>query len=113
MTESITAYADQSTPLKLSGFSLDFLRSAFLKRIGSLQDIHLRVVESGRETILLGDDSEPRFDIVIHDPLFYAYACLNGSIGVGEAYMLGLWESDDRSKSMSPAVKMEPLSEGR
>lgn len=95
MTQHITAYADEKSPIQLGRRTLDLLRGAFLKRIGSLQDINLRVLEDGREPLQLGNGSAPAFDIVIHDPLFYAYACLNGSVGVGEAYMLGFWESDD------------------
>lgn len=95
MTESITAYADQRASLKIGGFTLGLLRRAFLSRVGSLQNMHLRVNEDGQETLQLGDSSLPCFSIDIHDPAFYVYACLGGSVGVGEAYMLGLWESDD------------------
>ena len=95
MTQHITTYADDKSPLQLGRRTLDLLRGAFLKRIGSLQGINLRVLEDGRDPLQLGNADEPHFDIVIHDPLFYAYACLSGSVGVGEAYMLGFWESDD------------------
>ncbi|MGB1581271.1 MAG: hypothetical protein ACPHER_07165, partial [Nevskiales bacterium] len=78
MTESITAYADQRASLKIGGFTLGLLRRAFLSRVGSLQNMHLRVNEDGQETLQLGDSSLPCFSIDIHDPAFYVYACLGG-----------------------------------
>lgn len=95
MTQHIRVYADDKAPIRIGSAAIDLLRRVFLSRIGDLRNINLRVLEDDREPLLLGDRQDSQFDIVIHDPLFYAYACLGGSVGVGEAYMLGLWESDD------------------
>ncbi len=36
----------------------------------------------------------PRVQLTVHHPAFYAYAALGGSLGVGQAYFLGLWDCD-------------------
>ena len=37
----------------------------------------------------------PRAEIRVHDPRFWAEVAYGGSVGAGEAYMLGYWSADD------------------
>ena len=61
-------------------------------------------IESGRLTFRLPDGSLRHFGdrnsphhahMIIHDYHFFKDAVLGGDVGLGEAYMKGLWDADD------------------
>ena len=75
------------------------LRKRLLETLGELRDCAL-VIEGEGETLVLGvpaaDPSQTlRAHLRIHDPAFYRMAAFNGSVGVGQAYMEGIWDCDD------------------
>jgi cyclopropane-fatty-acyl-phospholipid synthase len=53
------------------------------------------VLPDGREKIFGGSDEEPRAEIRVQDETFFRACVLGGAVGFGEAYMDGLWETDD------------------
>lgn len=64
-------------------------------QVGSL------VIEEQGETSTFGDlgcNSGLHARLIIHDPSAYRHIALGGSIGAGEAFMQGLWESPDLVK---------------
>ena len=96
MSEHITAYADDLSTSKSRLLSQGFFRRAFLSRIDGITGgaIKLHEAELGVQTLGQADGGET-IDVYIHDQAFYKHACLGGDIGLGEAYMLGLWHCDD------------------
>jgi cyclopropane-fatty-acyl-phospholipid synthase len=64
---------------------------------------HLSEIKSGRLTLIHGEDKHIYGDeahalhavIYIHDSRFYGEIAFGGSIGAGEAYMLGYWSADN------------------
>ncbi len=42
-----------------------------------------------------GPGGSPEVHITVHDPAFWPAVALGGSVGAGEAYMDGLWDTDD------------------
>jgi cyclopropane-fatty-acyl-phospholipid synthase len=48
----------------------------------------------------------------IHDERFYAQILLGGSIGAGEAYMVGYWSSDDLTKVVRIIIMNDEVFEG-
>ena len=42
-----------------------------------------------------GSGGGPKAAVRVHDPRFYAEVAYGGSVGAGEAYMLGYWDADD------------------
>ncbi len=72
-------------------------RQTVFSVLGRLQVGSLTVQEGG-ETIRFGDAetrNHPSAVVNIHDPLVYKYVLTGGSVGSGEAYMLGHWSSPD------------------
>ncbi len=99
MSEHISAYADNLNTGSSGLLSERMLREAFLNRIRHLSEGAVRMHEAEAGATLLGPDAEHEhcepIDVHIHDPAFYQHACLGGAVGLGEAYMLGLWDSPD------------------
>ncbi len=66
----------------------DFAKAQILKR---LQNIHIGqlVLIDGDEQHVFGQQGHIQVNITVHDPRFYGEIAFGGSIGAGEAYMLG------------------------
>lgn len=95
MTEMISSYAGELEPASSPRW-LGMLRRSFVERLQHLQGGAILLCEAGREPLILGERiagvATLRVDIA--SPEFYRHACLGGSVGLGEAYMLDLWHSD-------------------
>ncbi|HEY0907556.1 MAG TPA: SAM-dependent methyltransferase, partial [Methylophilus sp.] len=70
-------------------------KTQVLKRLQSITLGQLTVID-GRERHVFGHtrDNTLQATIVVHDPRFYGEIAFGGSIGAGEAYMLGYWQAD-------------------
>ncbi len=83
-------------PRKQAGWLQRLARSIVLKRLQRLQHGHLLIIEGDR---LHGFGSAQAGDLQItlqvNDPRFYGDLAFGGSIGAGEAWMLGYWQCDD------------------
>ncbi|MCC6559901.1 MAG: class I SAM-dependent methyltransferase [Xanthomonadales bacterium] len=75
-----------------------YLRQRLLDTLSALRDCELVLVD-GDERFLLGQPlagREPlRAELVVHSPEFYRRLAQGGSVGVGEAWMDGLWSCSD------------------
>jgi cyclopropane-fatty-acyl-phospholipid synthase len=69
-------------------------RTAVSQALHRLRNGRIDVVEAGRERSFGPADAELRATIAIHDPAAWRGA-LHGSVGLGETYVDGLWETDD------------------
>jgi cyclopropane-fatty-acyl-phospholipid synthase len=69
-------------------------RAAVLQVLHRLRNGRIDVVETGRERSFGPVDAELGARIAIHDPAAWRGA-LHGSVGLGETYVDGLWETDD------------------
>lgn len=66
-----------------------------LAKLMRFQNGQLTIVDGG-ETYICGSEKEGlQAQVRILDPRFYRYMALGGSLGAAEAYMDGLWETDD------------------
>lgn len=75
-------------------------RRGVLQRLGELSVGRLDLAE-GRHCRTFGERSAaPELTAVIrvHDPRFFSEVAFGGSIGAGEAFMLGYWSSDDLTR---------------
>jgi cyclopropane-fatty-acyl-phospholipid synthase len=75
-------------------------KRSFSKRIvfsllKKLTDGHIRLIENGNEVLFGNGDATIKATITIHDPKVYSRILWGGSIGAGEAYVEGLWSSDN------------------
>ena len=69
-------------------------RRLVLARLEGLAQGHL-VLHEGPERLRFGNAAEPAIEVRVHDPAFYAEIAFGGSVGAGEAYMLGHWSAHD------------------
>ncbi len=75
----------------------DFARRMVLKQLGRLETGRLQLVE-GDHSITFGESAtqaELNASIEVLDPSFYSDIAFGGSVGAGEAYMRGSWQSED------------------
>ncbi|MHB8679164.1 MAG: class I SAM-dependent methyltransferase [Rudaea sp.] len=85
------------------------LRARLFKQLGALRDCRLRIVD-GLGEITLGMPAGRPHDTLhatleIDNAAFYRHVAGNGSVGAGEAYMDGLWRSDDPVALMRMLVR--------
>lgn len=74
-----------------------FAKSQILKQLQLLKFGHLRMID-GEEVHFFGEASAETpitATIHVHDSRFYGEIAFGGSIGAGEAYMLGYWSADN------------------
>jgi cyclopropane-fatty-acyl-phospholipid synthase len=69
-------------------------RRLVLGRLEGLAHGHL-VLREGADLLRFGNPAEPAVELRVHDAAFYAEIAFGGSVGAGEAYMLGQWSSPD------------------
>jgi cyclopropane-fatty-acyl-phospholipid synthase len=72
----------------------DFAKSQILKRLKLLKNGRLTLVD-GIQQHIFGNDDSINATITVHDSRFYGEIAFGGSIGAGEAYMLGYWTADN------------------
>jgi cyclopropane-fatty-acyl-phospholipid synthase len=72
----------------------NFARKQVLTRLSLLQIGQLTIIENGQQTVF-GNDSKLATTVTVNDAHFYGEIAFGGSIGAGEAYMLGYWQADN------------------
>lgn len=72
-------------------------RALLLKLLGGLQVGTLILIEDGEEFHFRGGEAPEAFraTVRVHDPRFHAKVVFGGTVGAGEAFMEGWWDSDD------------------
>lgn len=78
----------------LSKFGCRFLRRMFLKRLNSVTDGEIRIIDP-LGTTTLGQSSDLQTTLHVHNLAFFRHAVLGGSLSVAESYMRGDWDCDD------------------
>ena len=72
-----------------------FAKSQILKHLDDLKIGRLTLID-GAETYTHGDAAHQLHAVIrVHDARFYGEIAFGGSIGAGEAYMLGYWTADN------------------
>ena len=77
-----------------SNWVQQFAKNQVLARLARLQIGQLTIIENGQKTVF-GIDKSIAATVTVHDAHFYGEIAFGGSIGAGEAYMLGYWTSDN------------------
>ena len=81
-------------PKKTSGWLQNFARKLVLAKLKNLQHGQLTLIENG-QIFQFGNAQELAATITVLDAHFYGDIAFGGSIGAGEAYMLGYWQADN------------------
>jgi cyclopropane-fatty-acyl-phospholipid synthase len=79
---------------KRSQWLQNFARSQVFKRLSKLEKGHLTIIENNQKYVF-GEMGDLSAVITINDTHFYGEIAFGGSIGAGEAYMLGYWHADN------------------
>jgi cyclopropane-fatty-acyl-phospholipid synthase len=86
-----------SSPLKIkkrAAFFQKFAKSQVLNKLKKLAKGHLTLID-GDEHYQFGQAGNLSATIIVNDAHFYGDVAFGGSIGAGEAYMLGYWQADN------------------
>lgn len=78
-------------------------RAAVSTVLGRVSAGQIEVVEDGRSRFFGPDSAELKATVTIHDPAAWR-GPLRGSVGLGEGYVDGLWETDDLVSLMQIAA---------
>ena len=89
--ETLTASLKQKSRAK---WVADYAKSQIIKRLNGLQLGRLTIID-GNEQHNFGSGTEITATITVLDARFYGEIAFGGSIGAGEAYMLGYWTADN------------------
>jgi len=84
----------QLAPKKRTGWLQNLARDLVTSRLKKLSYGRLKVIED-QSIKEFGNNNGLSVTIHVHDPRFYGEMAFGGSIGAGEAYMLGYWSSDN------------------
>jgi cyclopropane-fatty-acyl-phospholipid synthase len=93
VTETLTSALKTKTR---SAWLQNFARKQVLARLARLQAGQLTIIENGQQTVF-GNDKSIQATVAVNDAHFYGEIAFGGSIGAGEAYMLGYWSADNLS----------------
>ena len=91
-----------------------FLRAQLHSRLAQIRGGQIFLQDPAGD-VLLGDASTPgalRVSLRVHDFDFYRQVARNGSVGAGEAYMDGAWDSDDLVALIRVLVRNRDLLDG-
>jgi cyclopropane-fatty-acyl-phospholipid synthase len=81
-------------------FIEDTARRSVLALLARIRHGSITVIERGERHVLGAMDGAPSVTITVHDPRAYRAVLFGGSVGAAEAYMEGLWVSDDLPGTM-------------
>jgi cyclopropane-fatty-acyl-phospholipid synthase len=90
-TETLTRTLKAKTR---SAWLQNFARKQVLARLAKLEIGHLTLIENGTK-YEFGHDESVAATVTVNDAHFYGEMAFGGSIGAGEAYMLGYWQADN------------------
>ncbi|MCX7634000.1 MAG: class I SAM-dependent methyltransferase, partial [Turneriella sp.] len=81
---------------------MSFYRKLFAYGLKNAKRGTLTVRErySGASYTLGGDLQGYKAELTISDPYFYRHTVLFGEVGFGEAYVAGMWESEDLARTL-------------
>lgn len=90
--ETLTASLKQKSRSK---WVANFAKSQILGHLNHLKIGRLTLVDANDSRVYGNGTHELHAVIHVHDPRFYGEIAFGGSIGAGEAYMLGYWSTDN------------------
>jgi cyclopropane-fatty-acyl-phospholipid synthase len=73
----------------------------FLRALGQLHSGSLRIFFPSGACVQLGEATDAPTELVINDAAFFRKVFAGGSVGLGEAYVDGLWNTSDLSKLLT------------
>ncbi len=109
MTELIIPAEAPALHQLKSGKIDQLARKTIVSIMRKLRYGRLAIVEDSQQDIFGPADASLQADIRIHHPRFYRHILFSGSLGAAEAYMEGLWSSDDLTTVMRIMALNQPV----
>lgn len=91
---TLVELSERSRPRPRAGFLAAFARRLVHAQLARLRHGRLVLHEQG-ESHAFGPGDGEGVNVTVRDPAFYPELAFGGSVGAGEAYMLGHWVADD------------------
>lgn len=86
---------EMTAPLRAAGGFDRLLRNRFRRNLAALRGGTVRCSDALGAFALGEDSGGPTLSLEIHDLAFYRYLARGGSVGAAEAYIDGLWDTDN------------------
>ena len=89
-----------NNPQSRKRFKFNLWKKVWHSILGTVKEGYLKVTYFDGSVVFYGksSDSDSYAELIIHDEAFYSRAILGGSVGLGDAYVDGIWSSPDLSK---------------
>jgi len=87
-------------------------RTLVLARFGRLKHGQLELLEGGQRRVFGAPGTQPSARVVIHDPRAYQRIALAGTLGAGEAYVDGHWDTPDLTQLIRLMLRNSEALEG-
>jgi cyclopropane-fatty-acyl-phospholipid synthase len=103
-TTSLASSTSQPSPLSDSPRP-SVSERLFLRALGQLQGGCLRINFPSGAYVQVGQAADAPIELTIHTPAFFRKVFAGGSVGLGEAYVDGQWDTSDLSKLLTLLAK--------
>ena len=89
-----------NNPQSRKRFKFNLWKKVWHSILSTVKEGYLKVTYFDGSVVFYGksSDSDSYAELIIHDEAFYSRAILGGSVGLGDAYVDGIWSSPDLSK---------------
>lgn len=95
MSDSLTLAVEPARLPKLPTLLVQSMKRRLITALTALETGGIHLIEPDGSTLALGNTSISAYRVEVLDDRFYVYAAFGGSLGIGEAWILGLWNSPD------------------
>ena len=109
----MTGQADTNLMRSYPQVSLSFFEKIVVQFFGRLKGGRVQLIKPDGQSMLLGEGgSQPPIELVVHDKRFYKDILLSGSVGLGESYTQGYWETNNLTGFINLLIDNEHLTDG-
>ena len=109
----MTGQADTNLMRSYPQVSLNFFEKIVVQFFGRLKGGRVQLIKPDGQSMLLGEGgSQAPIELVVHDKRFYKDILLSGSVGLGESYTQGYWETNNLTGFINLLIDNEHLTDG-
>ena len=95
MSDSFTLPVEPARLPALPALLVQSMKSRLIKALMRLKTGGIHLTEPDGSSLALGNTGKSAWRVQVLDDRFYVYAAFGGSLGIAEAWILGLWNSPD------------------
>lgn len=95
MSDSFSLPVEPARLPKLPALLVQSMKGRLIKALMRLETGGIHLTEPDGSALALGNTKKSAWRVHVLDDRFYVYAAFGGSLGIGQAWILGLWNSTD------------------